>query len=321
MTANAAPLPRISVVVPVRNDEEGIAACLESLLAMTHPPGLVEIIAVDNGSSDRTRDVIRGYPVIAATEPTPGSSAARNAGIALAQGEIIAFTDADCVVARDWADEIDETFRDPTVDAVLGFAAGINVNLHAALVQKRWEESWFEETAEGRVARRKGVDTRNCAIRRRVLESLQCFDPDMKYCADLELSVRLIEQGCNVVFNPRIEVSHRNPASFSIAREKSRQQLPYALRLRGRTPSGVQPEDVPVPSSAFHGIGERQLEGAALVAVLALLLLLRAGVRAAVSLGLALRLQQRWVFKLYKVFFGISYDAAILRARHQGSGG
>jgi hypothetical protein len=116
-------------------------------------------------------------------------------------------------------------------------------------------------------------------------------------------------------------VQHKNPVSFRESREKSRRQLPYVLRLRDRLPSGVEREDLPVPGSAFHGIADRELEGAALAAVIALLLTLRAAVRAAVSLGLALRIEQRWVFKLYKVFFGISYDAAILRARQHAGGG
>ena len=103
----AAPDPRISVVVSVRNVEAELVDCIESLLAMTYMPGLVEIIVVDNQSTDGTADVIGAYPVIGACEVTPGSSAARNAGVRLARGEIIAFTDADCVVSPRWAEEID----------------------------------------------------------------------------------------------------------------------------------------------------------------------------------------------------------------------
>ena len=129
---------------------------------MEYPKDQVEIIIVDNNSTDRTRDIIHQYPVLAVVEPKPGSTAARNAGIRMARGDIMAFTDADCLVKRQWAQEIEATFRDGTVDAVMGFAAGINKNIHAVFAQKRWEESWFHKSPSGYAPKHKGVDTRNC---------------------------------------------------------------------------------------------------------------------------------------------------------------
>src|SRR5437870_13786471 len=79
-------LPRVSVVVPVFNAQETIRECIQSLLDLNYPKANLELIFVDNASTDRTPEI----------------AAARNKGILHAAAEIIAFTDSDCVVDRDW---------------------------------------------------------------------------------------------------------------------------------------------------------------------------------------------------------------------------
>ena len=91
--------PLISVIVPVYNAERFIGACIESLLAMEYPHDRVEIIVVDNNSTDQTRKIIDSYRVVAHREGKQGHSAARQAGIEISRGDIIASTDADCRAA------------------------------------------------------------------------------------------------------------------------------------------------------------------------------------------------------------------------------
>ena len=179
----------ISVVVPVYNGERVIGPCIESLLAMDYPRDAIEIIIVDNASTDGTAAIIGQYPVTKVSERTLGAAAARNAGIRTASGEIVAFTDADCVVDIRWARCIEESFEAPFVDAVMGFAGGINDTPFAELEQRRWEDSWYRREA-GRISlRRKAFDTRNCAVRKRVLEACGGFDATFLSCEDLELSI------------------------------------------------------------------------------------------------------------------------------------
>ena len=95
--------PRVSVIVPVLDGASCIDRCLEALLAQTYPSHRVELIVVDNGSRDATPDRVRTHPVTLLVERSVRSPyAARNAGIQRASGEVIAFTDADCVPAKDW---------------------------------------------------------------------------------------------------------------------------------------------------------------------------------------------------------------------------
>lgn len=94
--------PEVSVVIPVFNDEAGMKACLAALAVQTYPR--FEVIVVDNDSRPPIRLQLKSYAfkVRVVTCHVPGSYAARNAGVDAAGGDILAFTDADCVPAPDW---------------------------------------------------------------------------------------------------------------------------------------------------------------------------------------------------------------------------
>ena len=104
--------PRISVVIAARNEEENLCSCLEHLIDQDYPESLVEIIVVDDRSTDRTREIIRSYsgtcPRIRGVRidrTEAGISPKKFAlsrGIELAEGDWIATTDADCAPPRGW---------------------------------------------------------------------------------------------------------------------------------------------------------------------------------------------------------------------------
>jgi glycosyltransferase involved in cell wall biosynthesis len=119
-------LPLISVIVPVFNGERYIAAAIESIVAQTYEP--VEIIVVDDGSTDKTGDIVSALSGSVGTstvryerQQNSGAAAARNRGIELASGDLLAFLDADDV----WLpDKLSEQARmlneDRQQDAVFG---------------------------------------------------------------------------------------------------------------------------------------------------------------------------------------------------------
>ncbi|QOJ29513.1 MAG: glycosyltransferase [Ignavibacteriales bacterium] len=102
----------VSVIVPARNEEGNIGACIESLLSQKYPVYLFEIIIVNDGSEDRTKQIVSEYQKIDSriivTDSRndialpPGKSCALESGIRLAKGDIILNTDADCIVPEDW---------------------------------------------------------------------------------------------------------------------------------------------------------------------------------------------------------------------------
>lgn len=93
----------VSIIIPTYNDWKRLSLCIEALTRQTIPQDMFEVIIVNNDTSDPTPDdmlLSRGYKIIA--EETPGSYAARNAGLRIAKGEIIGFTDSDCIPDKDW---------------------------------------------------------------------------------------------------------------------------------------------------------------------------------------------------------------------------
>ncbi len=95
--------PFVSVIIPVYNDAERLALCLEALAAQTYPPDRFEVIVVDNGSPEMPEAAVSRFPnARLLVEPQPGSYAARNLGLAHARGDCLAFTDSDCIPAATW---------------------------------------------------------------------------------------------------------------------------------------------------------------------------------------------------------------------------
>ncbi len=92
----------VSVVVPFYNGESTLAACFDALLTQNLPRGSYEVIAVDDGSTDRSGDLASRSGVTLVRQENRGAPAARNAGIRAARGEWVAFTDADCMPSRGW---------------------------------------------------------------------------------------------------------------------------------------------------------------------------------------------------------------------------
>ena len=113
--------PSVAVIVPAYNAEATIDDCVRSLLELRYPPERAELRIVDNGSSDGTIDALSRYRdrIVLMRERKRGAAAARNAGVAGTRAEIVAFTDADCVVDPDWLERVVAPLEDARV-AVAG---------------------------------------------------------------------------------------------------------------------------------------------------------------------------------------------------------
>jgi glycosyltransferase involved in cell wall biosynthesis len=110
----------ISVIVPSFNEEENIAQCLVSLSHQTVDRTGYEIIVVDGGSTDRTCEIARKYADMVFIQTSKKVGGARNDGVMASKGDIIASTDADCILPPDWIERIRNDFADPAVAQVYG---------------------------------------------------------------------------------------------------------------------------------------------------------------------------------------------------------
>lgn len=111
----------ISVIVITYNEEANIRDCLDSLLALEYPPDKHEIVVVD-ASTDKTPRIVQSYPGVRLIHSAKGFSQQKNVGLDAARFEIVAFTDADCVIPSDWLRVVDRAFQDSRVAAVGGNA-------------------------------------------------------------------------------------------------------------------------------------------------------------------------------------------------------
>ncbi|MCA8962504.1 MAG: glycosyltransferase [Planctomycetes bacterium] len=216
---------RPTVVVPVRNDPKGIAACVQAL----HDQSLaVDVIVVDDGSTDGTAEAARaGGARVIPSDPagrSRGAGAARNVGARLAEGPILLFTDADCVPDREWAAALVAAFE-PGVVAAKGIYRTEQRSSTARFVQAEYEER-FDRMArcmedEGAID---FLDTYSLAVDRMAFASIGGFDESFAGASveDQEMSFRLASTG-RFVFVPEAVVSHRHAATVSsYARKKFR---------------------------------------------------------------------------------------------------
>lgn len=200
-------MPTVSIVVPVYNSENTVEATIESLLRLKYSEA-IELILVDNRSTDRTSRILRSYlpRIRVLQEPRPGQSAARNKGIREARHSIVAFTDADCVVDPDWITELVPPLDDPGI----GISGGNIRAVEPCNQIQRFGELLHDHERPINTFRPPYAITMNWASRRSVLLDVGGFDEAMRRGEDCDLSYRIIQAGYRIVYRHGAVVAHRN---------------------------------------------------------------------------------------------------------------
>ncbi len=221
--------PRVSIVVPVRNGEQTIEMLLESLLRIDYDRDKFEAVVVDGDSTDRTRNMVRKYPVKLIIERKEGLNAARNTGIRNSNGEIIAFTDCDCIVPSDWIRKIVENFKDPQVSCVGGSAKGRDDDF----ISQYADNSIIPLMPFFKKREKLGMIKLflhhpagcNMAFKRKAFEEVGCFDENIRYgFDDVEFVERVCRAGYKMVLDPNVLVWHKHR---SILKEFLKQNFNY----------------------------------------------------------------------------------------------
>lgn len=203
-----------SVIVPAYQAADVVGACVQALKRQTVDRAAYEIIVVDDGSTDETAAAAEraGADWVVRLAQNGGPSVARNAGIAAARGDILLFTDSDCVPCEEWLALMSAPFADPQIMGTKGTYRTLQRALLARLVQLEFEI---------RYERMRGlpyidfVDTYAAAYRRALLAEYGGFDTAFPAAEDVDLSFRLARAGHRLLFVPDAWVTHRHPASLS----------------------------------------------------------------------------------------------------------
>lgn len=205
----------LSVIVPAYNAEKTIIPCIESLLKQSYPKDSYEIIVIDNLSTDKTAEIVKSYPVRCLSEDKIKSSyAARNRGILEARGDILAFTDADCVTDPDWLRLGAAAFSSQEIGCVSGEVQAYEpvTDTEKYLAGKN-ELSQTKTSADYPFPYPK---TANAFYRKSVFERIGDFEKTWVSGGDADFAWRMqIETSYKLVFIPEALVRHKHRATLS----------------------------------------------------------------------------------------------------------
>lgn len=191
----------LSFVIPAFNEEQYLPACIESILRETHDcPHEIDIVVVNNASTDRTREVAASYPSVRVVdEPRKGLTYARQAGFLASKGSIIANVDSDSRLTPGWVKRVTSAFEtQPALAALSG-----PLHYYDLTRQQRWAVHVFYLMAwstyvTNRYILRVGsmVQGGNFVVSRQALEQIGGFNTGIAfYGEDTDIARRLNEVG------------------------------------------------------------------------------------------------------------------------------
>jgi cellulose synthase/poly-beta-1,6-N-acetylglucosamine synthase-like glycosyltransferase len=225
-------LPVFSIIVPVKNEEKVVGRLLNALSELSYPAAKKEIIIVEDGSTDKTLDVIEAFAKeqrlnirVVHGRFSDGKPSALNSGITYAKGEIVGVFDADSVPASDALLNVCKYFEDPQVAAVQGRTLSINSeeNMLTRIISRE-EDIWCEAYLRGKDALNLFVHLKGSCqfIKRDVLEQVKGFDENA-LSEDMELSAKTTEKGYKIRYAPDVRSWQESPDDLKqLLRQRTR---------------------------------------------------------------------------------------------------
>jgi glycosyltransferase involved in cell wall biosynthesis len=203
---------KVSVVIPAYNAQSTIGTTVSQSLAQAKGSLEVEVIVVDDGSTDNTAEIAESSGARVLRQQNSGPAAARNEGWRSASGGIICFTDADCIPCQQWIVNLLRGFSHWQIGAIAGSYDIANSN------------SWLARRVHQEILERhkhmpsfcRAFGSYNVAIPKYVLQATGGFDTTYRRASaeDNDLSYRIIKSGWRILFRPQAKVAHHHPAKL-----------------------------------------------------------------------------------------------------------
>ncbi len=231
----------VSVIVCTYNGENRIKDCLDALITQDYPQDRYETIVVDDGSTDRTDEIVSKYPVkIIKHRKNLGISSARNTGLRNANGTIVAYTDDDCIPKKSWIKNLVKSYTNGVI-AVGGLTIPFSTK---TIMEKYMAETGYGNPAPLEFRKSKNpfyrfyiylkdmfwpittnqndpvqvtdIYTGNASFRKRVLKEAGEWEEDLNSSEDLEMCEKLNEKFKNkkILFTKKAVVIHKHQTSF-----------------------------------------------------------------------------------------------------------
>ncbi len=195
---------KVSAIVPVYNGEKFISDCVESLLKQDVK--FDEIIAIDDGSTDNTVNLLKKQPIKLIENPHFGRSATRNAGLKIAKNEIVFFVEADAIYSSNFLSECLTLFSNPLVGGVIG---KLEVRNRTASVWTKCRAAELDSRFE------KYVPFTGWMYRKAILDKIGGFDESLDIGEDVYLGEKVQEAGYKIAYAPNARWLHLEPSSLN----------------------------------------------------------------------------------------------------------
>ncbi len=253
---------KVSLAVSTYNSDSTIVSCVESLIATDYSDK--EIIIIDDGSTDKTLEILKGYPVKVIPQNHQGVSAGRDLALRNASGEYILYTDSDCEVDRHWVREMLKPFENNDIGAVTG---------RTIFRTDSRCTSWIRSLdIEDRYSRRKTytelANGTNCAFPRRLLLETGGFDPNWFHAEDTEVSYRILQKNYRIYYQPSAIVRHVPEGNWRSYLRKRYRGTRAHLRMMPKYAKDVVSDDFVSRKMLFQPVAYTLAVGFCILAVL-----------------------------------------------------
>ena len=228
----------MSVVIPVFNGACTLAECLTACLAQSYSD--FDVIVVDDGSTDETARVAKTFDVHYLHQDNAGPATARNRGARAARGDIVAFTDSDCIPETNWIDSLVAGFDEDTVAVGGGYGIANKTSLLARMIH---EEISLRHDRYGDEVDFLG--SFNVAYRRDVFEEVGGFDESFPVASaeDNDLAYRLLDGDGTLRFVRGARVAHYHPAKLVQYLKTQMMHGYWRMKLYAKHPKRAQTGD------------------------------------------------------------------------------
>jgi len=241
----------VSAIIPVYNGEAFLAEACESIRQQRYNP--LEIIIVDDGSTDNTRKVAAGLgDVHYVYEPNCGLPAARNRGLSEARGDVIAFLDVDDLWSGSKLEhQLSRLSEAPSAEIVIGYTQimALGRSVEGMYIFKKWSDPVL------------ALSVGSALFRRSVFDKVGLFDDTQYYCDDLDWFMRARESGVSILIHKEVAQFYRRHERNMTNEEKLGnyyfiRMLKKSLNRRRQKTSG-QAESLP----GLRRVGEESVQG------------------------------------------------------------
>ena len=207
-------LPFVSIIMPIRNEEEFISKSLSSVLNQNYPSKLIEIIVVDGRSTDKTREIVlkfieenKEHKILLLDNPYKIVPYALNIGLKQAKGDIIIRVDGHCEIQSDYIYKIIETFKRTNADCVGGLQKSFAKGLIGKSIALATSSLFGVGSAKFRYSEKAGwSDTVYLgAYKKEVFSKIGYFDEELVCNQDDEFNYRLIQASGKIYLEPSIK--------------------------------------------------------------------------------------------------------------------